>query len=259
MGTGASVSFDRAADFYDATRVTDAASLDRIIALVRSHLGEGPLLEIGVGTGQLTVPLAGTGADVTGIDLSAPMLERLRAKDPSGRVRLVRGDATGLPFGNGSFAGAYCRWVLHLIPAWREALRELDRVVGPAGAIAVEPGGMSGVFGELFRRFVEILGDVALPPGLDPVDREAALDDGMRTLGWALADVVAVVYEREVALETWFEEIPAKEASWTWPVPDAVLRDAVVRVREEAAVRYGDLSRPVPAVATRWRVYRRAM
>jgi cyclopropane fatty-acyl-phospholipid synthase-like methyltransferase len=84
-----SVSFDRAASFYDSTRVTDAETLRVTVALLERDVasGEGPVLEIGVGTGALAVPLAARGVRVVGIDLSGEMMARLAGRR---RRRLAR-------------------------------------------------------------------------------------------------------------------------------------------------------------------------
>ena len=52
---------------------------------------------------------------------------------------LVHGDATRMPFADDAFGGAYLRWVLHLIPDWRDALVEVVRVVAPGGVLLVVP------------------------------------------------------------------------------------------------------------------------
>jgi SAM-dependent methyltransferase len=67
--------------------------------------GGGPLLELGCGTGRVLLPLARDGHEVTGIDLSSPMLDRCRAKldeEPAevrDRVRLVEADMTAFDLG----------------------------------------------------------------------------------------------------------------------------------------------------------------
>ena len=54
-----SVSFDRAASFYDATRALTPEAMAAVQALLRSELqGRGRCLEIGVGTGRMALPLA---------------------------------------------------------------------------------------------------------------------------------------------------------------------------------------------------------
>ncbi len=54
--------------------------------------GDGPLLEFGVGTGRLAVPLAERGHEVVGVDISEDMLAQLTRK--SGAVTTVVGDMT---------------------------------------------------------------------------------------------------------------------------------------------------------------------
>ncbi len=96
----------------------------------------GRILEVGVGTGQVAIPLHEAGVEMTGIDLSAAMLAKLVEKG-GGRPAfpLVRTDATRLPLRDEAFGGAVVRWVLHLIPDWEEAIREMVRVVRPGGVI----------------------------------------------------------------------------------------------------------------------------
>lgn len=57
----------------------------------------GRVLELGVGTGRVALPLARKGLSVTGVDVSEGMLERLREKDPDHLVTAVRGDFVDLP------------------------------------------------------------------------------------------------------------------------------------------------------------------
>jgi SAM-dependent methyltransferase len=62
----------------------------------------GPVLELGCGTGRITVPVARAGARIIGIDRSWAMLARGRARvrrlNGSGFASLVRGDIRSLPF-----------------------------------------------------------------------------------------------------------------------------------------------------------------
>lgn len=71
---------DRFAEVYDDwyADVTDVdATVARLAALAS---GRGPILELGIGTGRLALPLARLGFDVRGVDASTAMVERLRAK-----------------------------------------------------------------------------------------------------------------------------------------------------------------------------------
>jgi trans-aconitate methyltransferase len=84
---------DRFADVYDEW-YTGISDVEVTVAELVGLAGPGPVLELGVGTGRLAVPLARhpAGLAVTGIDASAAMLDRLRTRDPDGTVTAVRGD-----------------------------------------------------------------------------------------------------------------------------------------------------------------------
>lgn len=62
----------------------------------------GRVLELGCGTGRLTIPLGRAGVPIVGIDRSVPMLERAQQRVRRGKlqsfVQLVRGDIRHLPF-----------------------------------------------------------------------------------------------------------------------------------------------------------------
>ena len=66
------------------------AVVEFVARLGRSRPGR--LLELGVGTGRLAIPLAATGMEVDGVDSSAAMLDRLRARDVDGLVTVTVGD-----------------------------------------------------------------------------------------------------------------------------------------------------------------------
>jgi ubiquinone/menaquinone biosynthesis C-methylase UbiE len=133
-----SLSFDRAADFYDATRALPpevAESLtDAIIAELR---GTERLLEPGVGTGRISRPLTERGIHVVGFDISMLMMAQLRAQLSPRHTSpdLLLADATRMPFRDDSFPAMLFVHVLHLIPGWREAVAEMLRVLAPGGVI----------------------------------------------------------------------------------------------------------------------------
>jgi ubiquinone/menaquinone biosynthesis C-methylase UbiE len=253
-----SISFDRAAAYYDTTRTPDDASTRKVVELLADRLaGSGRALEVGIGTGQVGLPLARAGIDVIGFDLSAGMMTQLRCKAGDRVIPLVQADATRMPFADGSFGGVYRRWVLHPIAAWTDAVAEMDRVASSEGVIAIEPGGFSGAFGDVYLRFVDLLGDAVRLPGLDLIDREASLDDAMNALGRRLADVVPVTYDRKASIADQLDRIPSKVFAWTWNVPDDELREATQQVRSWATERF-DIDAPVADLPTRWRIYTRA-
>src|SRR5579884_4565904 len=104
-----SISFDRAVEFYDATRGYPPGVDEQIADAIAAAVGataETRFLEMGIGTGRIAFPLIKRGYHYTGIDLSAAMMGRLREKidafaathpDQPVRVDLHIGDSTVLP------------------------------------------------------------------------------------------------------------------------------------------------------------------
>lgn len=96
-GYGPSSYGDAFADVYD-DWYHDVSDIDATVARLAELAGPGGrVLELGVGTGRLALPLAGHGSgesplDVHGIDTSEAMLDRLRSKDPDGLVTTHLGD-----------------------------------------------------------------------------------------------------------------------------------------------------------------------
>jgi SAM-dependent methyltransferase len=85
---------DRIADAYDdiyqhAPAFGDVA---QPVAFLSSLAGEGPALELGIGTGRIALPLQDAGVRVHGIDASAAMVERMRAKPGGNDVQVTIGD-----------------------------------------------------------------------------------------------------------------------------------------------------------------------
>lgn len=69
---------------------------DDAVRTLSQLAGSGPVLELGVGTGRLAIPLAELGFSVHGVDVAAAMLERLAAKPGGHLVHTVRGDFADL-------------------------------------------------------------------------------------------------------------------------------------------------------------------
>ena len=114
------------------------------IARLLMGLGHGDaVLDIACGPGNFSrrfAEIAGPDGLVVGIDASQTMLARGAAdlaKAGVGNLALVRGDATALPFKDGSFDATCCFAALHLFADPFGALDEMRRVLGPGGRIAL--------------------------------------------------------------------------------------------------------------------------
>ena len=82
---------DRIADLYDDLyrwKLDTESAVEGLAGLA----GSGPVLELGVGTGRIALPLIERGLEVHGIEASEPMVELLRGKPGGDRVRVSIGD-----------------------------------------------------------------------------------------------------------------------------------------------------------------------
>src|SRR5687767_8743843 len=93
--------WDAYAPFYDWENAQTVGRRDVAFWRRLAAAQEGPVLELGCGTGRITVPVARTGAAVVGIDRSAEMLARGQQRLRRARLEsatLLRGDIRMLPF-----------------------------------------------------------------------------------------------------------------------------------------------------------------
>lgn len=90
--------YDRVSQYYDLLQEKRAAAnAAQCAQLLAALVGGGTALELGVGTGCIALPLAASGAVVSGIDNSPLMLDRLRDKPGAERLTLVCDDFVDVP------------------------------------------------------------------------------------------------------------------------------------------------------------------
>jgi phosphatidylethanolamine/phosphatidyl-N-methylethanolamine N-methyltransferase len=97
------------------------------------------ILEVGVGTG-INAALYPSDCTVTGIDLSASMLEKARervARKGVGNIRLLEMDAANLKFADNSFDIVYAPYLISVVPDPVAVAREMRRVCRPGGKVIV--------------------------------------------------------------------------------------------------------------------------
>jgi SAM-dependent methyltransferase len=85
---------DSFADVYDEwyAGISDVAATVDLLVEISGAVAPLPVLELGVGTGRLAIPLAAKGLTVIGLDSSEAMLDRLAANDGAGSVTACLGD-----------------------------------------------------------------------------------------------------------------------------------------------------------------------
>jgi SAM-dependent methyltransferase len=156
-----SVTFDRAAGYYDATRGYPPGVDDVVARLIVEAGGlnaSSHIAEVGIGTGRVALPIASKVKHITGIDLSRRMMEQLRAKQHGEPIALIEGDITHLPLRAGSFDGVMASHIFHLVPGWQAALTEVQRVLKPGAALIHIWQRDSDIFRPLWNAWQEVNG-----------------------------------------------------------------------------------------------------
>jgi ubiquinone/menaquinone biosynthesis C-methylase UbiE len=166
MQTGAFPSYDDLAAEYDRHRSPAPPELYEVLR--EAGIGSGSqVLDVGIGTGLASAPLSQVGAVITGIDPSAAMLMRARARLPN--ARLGPGRAEALPFEPASYDAAIAAEVFHLVDQ-PTALAELLRVVRKGGTVAIWWAGISSESDVLGHRAAATR-DLGLEPVIEPTAR----------------------------------------------------------------------------------------
>src|SRR6478735_1494618 len=86
---------DRVADVYD--EWYDTVDPAEECALLAELAGGGRVLELGIGTGRIALPLAAAGIEVQGVDSSPAMVKQLQAKPGGAAIPVTIGDMADVP------------------------------------------------------------------------------------------------------------------------------------------------------------------
>ena len=152
-----------AGDFSQVAKVIEGCAQEFIDRL---ELTPGArVLDVACGSGNLAVPLARKGADVTGVDIATNLLEqaRQRAKSEGVSIQFDEGDAEQLPYADASFDAVVTMFGAMFAPRPELVASESIRVCKPAGRIAMANWTPGGFIGEMFKTTAK---HVAPPPNM---------------------------------------------------------------------------------------------
>jgi ubiquinone/menaquinone biosynthesis C-methylase UbiE len=236
-------SFDRAAHIYDQTRLLLEPIATHGIQAILDLIGpKARVLDVGTGTGRISIPLLERGLDLIGCDLSAKMLRRLQEKLPSARI--IQSDASRLPFPTAHFDVVLTVHVLHLIPPWREALREFRRVLKSEGTYlnvkTWEAVGTS-IRGQMRDFWRSWLGTQGVNAQLTGVKSNAESLRELQSLGARLTEVEVIRYPHTFTLREELERFAARVYSDAWDIPDAIYDASLKELRTWVDHEYGNL------------------
>lgn len=128
---------------------TDAADFIR-----RLNLQTGMrVLDVACGTGNLSIPAARAGANVTGVDIAQNLVEQARANadNEGSKIQFDVGDAENLPYNDASFDAVVTMFGAMFAPRPEKAAAELKRVCRSGGSIAMANWTPQGFIGQMFK------------------------------------------------------------------------------------------------------------
>jgi len=136
--------FDAYAQSYDSWyqtalgRLADRLEKEACLSLL-PDLGGQRVLEVGCGTGNFSLFMAGHGAGVVGLDRSRLMLAQAKSKaeDQGMSLNWIQGDLTRLPVAPESFDGVVSILALDFVGSRHAAIREMVQALRPGGRLAV--------------------------------------------------------------------------------------------------------------------------
>ena len=130
-----------AASYDDDSEMFDPAVIDPVIDILVELAAGGRALELGIGTGRIALPLAQRGVPVHGIDLSRPMVARLRAKPGGEDLGVTIGDFASAMV-DGSFRLVYlvCNTIMNLTTqsAQVACFRNVAAHLQPGGCFVID-------------------------------------------------------------------------------------------------------------------------
>jgi SAM-dependent methyltransferase len=111
------------------------------------------VLDVACGAGQLALMAARAGADVTGVDIAANLIEQARARASAEGLKATfdEGDAEMLPYDDGSFDLVVSLIGAMFAPRPELVASEMTRVCRPGGSVAMANWSPGGFIGQMFK------------------------------------------------------------------------------------------------------------
>lgn len=250
------ISFDRAADFYDITRTLSPEVSERLteeILRLGRATSDTTFFEPGIGTGRVALPIVKRGYRYTGVDVSEAMMDKLRQKleGKAHRLTLINADATALPLEDNSFGVVIAPHILHLIADWQTAMDELRRVLKPDGVFIYfhHPTNRTATRDAIGGQWREILSGYGYDSGFTggvTVDVLGRLQEQ----GATLETVAVAELSRESTVDSLMRAYRDRIYSNMWRVPDDIYHQALTDLEDWAAREFSDPNLPLTSQDT---------
>lgn len=239
--------FSTVAEKYDQTRHIPEQILLDCYGFLQQHNfipQEGLALDVGCGTGQISIPLLKKGFTIAGIDVSSEMIARAKSKSVSFSLADYQvGDARALKYNDSTFDFVIFSKLLMHIEDWKLACREFVRVTKPGTSIiqVYDRGFFANSVRREFSRRADELGFLDRFPGT--LSSSGEVSKYMKSLGCG----IHVLRPNNLS---WSHRITRREAlsgfeerlfAEFWYIPDSVYENILLETHEWAVGQSGGL------------------
>lgn len=254
-----SIAFDQAVGYYDQTRGIPPRIEQWMVGAVHDLIDVAPgarLLEIGVGTGRIALPLARRGYRYTGADLSFPMMQALRNKANGVPIALLRSDVAQLPLRSATFDAVVAVHIFHLVSAWAAAMDEAARVLRPGGVVLHGTTKRDDHQASDLRRCMQERAN-ELQPRHDERLTWSGVQAQLAQRFGPPTEYTSPPWTTTRTPQNILDDFRHRTWSATWHLQDDVLHHVVETATAWAQEHYGDLDAPFPVTQRFvWQVYR---
>jgi ubiquinone/menaquinone biosynthesis C-methylase UbiE len=238
------------AQIYDETRVFDRTWFNHALDYIVERFPPKKykkLIEPGIGTGRVAIPLAERGYSVTGVDISPEMLKKLEGKlsRRRGSLKLVfqKADVTALPYNDATFDIAVVVHLFHLVRNWQKAVDEVLRVIKPSAPLILMFTGSGYTPAGIKERYRKISSGLGYPIRNIGINTRAEFADYVKGLGRYIERISnRWQWKQRVRLDKFFADLKAGYHSPSRHVPDEIHLKIVEKLETEYKQRYGDFA-----------------
>lgn len=244
------MSFSRVTKLYDETRVFDRDCFDSALDFLAERFPPSifnKLLEPGIGTGRIAIPLAERGYQVTGVDISEEMLEFLKKRQLQARrllpISLHKASVMKLPFPDAAFDIAVAVHLFYFIREWEKAVDEILRVLRQDGPLVLMHTGTGTEVPFLNARYKELcsqegcsIKEIGVKSNRDVVDYLVGFGCHIEWIRdrWQ--------WTQRIQLNTALNYMKSRAYSFTTLVPNEVHLNAIKKLESESRQQFGSLT-----------------